>query len=58
MPFGKTHAMPGKTVLELGKEISYGDFKDLHIIITASVGVIEAIQAETVEYKVNPMSHI
>lgn len=50
--------MPGKTVLELGKEISYGDFKDLHIIITASVGVIEAIQAETVEYKVNPMSHI
>lgn len=33
----------GHTGVELRKEILYGDFKDLHIIVTAAAGVIEAI---------------
>lgn len=44
--------------VELRKEISCRDFEDLHVIVTAAAGVIEAIQAENVGCEVNLMTHI
>ena len=55
MPLGHTCEMPGRPGSQDGDPV-WG-LKNLHLIVTSTMGVTEALQGENVACKVNLMTH-